>query len=345
MTHRVISRAVELVDEATSSGRLAAAAIGFRDRSGYSETHVSGVRRTDIASSEPVTLDDWWDLASLTKVLVTTRQFLRLCESGELDLDDSLADHLPDLCQVMPTAPVRKLRVRKLLSHSTGLPAWHPLYTETSGPEQMRARLLQTNWPLGQAVYSDIGFLLLGLVIERVTAAPFSDWVLDDGLSFRPDPLNVVATEACPWRGHMLVGETHDENAAALGGAAGHAGLFGTLEGVLGQLGRLLEGKWVSRPSRLAMLSPHSELSSGARYGLGWSLVPKPESQERWSGGALCGPASYGHLGFTGVGMWVDPDAGYGWCLLTNRIHPTRHRESGVMDLRRRIGNVIANGV
>ncbi len=271
-------------------------------------------------------------MASLTKVLVTVRQILRLAEAGWLDLDDPLERHLPDLYQYDTSAPVRKLTLRQLLTHQSGLPAVVPLYAGGGDAATVKARLLQTNWSLAAPAYSDIGYMLLGLVIERITDSPFADWVLDEGLSFRPKPEACVATEFCHWRGRTLRGEVHDENAAALGGAAGHAGLFGTLDGLTRQIHALLNGTWLSPAAMEAMLRPATPTRA-----LGWEVA-----HAGWHGGSLCSARTIGHLGFTGVGVWVDFDRGYGWCLLTNRVHPSRHVDSGIMALRRAVGNAIA---
>ncbi|WP_445680446.1 serine hydrolase domain-containing protein [Radicibacter daui] len=331
MSDRFIGRAGELIEAAVASGNIPGAAVALCTRDGYREAHVCGLAET-APNQRPVTHDIWWDLASLTKVLVTLRQILRLAEAGWLDLDDPLERHLPDLYQYDPAAPVRRVTLRQLLSHQAGLPAVVPLYAGAGDAAAVRTRLLQTSWQLGEPVYSDIGYMLLGLVIERITETPFSDWVLDEGLSFNPPALEAAATEFCHWRNRLLVGEVHDENASALGGAAGHAGLFGTVDGLTRQIHTILSGNWASPAAMQAMVRP---VVPGR--GLGWNLF-----EPGWHGGSLAGPQTIGHLGFTGVGLWIDMERGYGWCLLTNRVHPSRHKETGIMALRRGVGNSIA---
>lgn len=283
----------------------------------------------------PLEEDCWWDLASLTKPLFTAREVLRGVEAGMLDLDDPLSAHLPDLAWMQETE-LRARTLRQLLTHTAGLPAWAPLYT-WGDAGTIRARLLQESWPLsapGGVLYSDLGYLLLGTVLERVRGRPLPAFALDPGLTFTPDPGRTAATERCPWRGRVLRGETHDENAGALGGAAGHAGLFGTLAGVLSQAEALLRGSW---------LSPAGQAAALAAQAPGRTLA-FVAAQPGWSGGSLCSPHAFGHTGFTGTGLWVDPARGLAWVLLTNRVHPTRHGPPNLQTLRRAVGNTLLAG-
>ena len=157
-----------------------------------------------------------------------------LADQGKLDLDAPLTTAIPDLRQYdVANAPERRLTFRDCLAHRTFLPAVEPIYTYGDDPERLRAFVLQREWRHGPPVYSDINFILLGIAIERITGQPLSAWPLGEGLSYGPPPGPAVATEFCHWRGRVLKGEVHDENCFALGGAGGHAGLFGTVAGVL----------------------------------------------------------------------------------------------------------------
>ena len=193
----------------------------------------------------------------------------------------------------------------------------------------MRAFILQRVWQAGPPVYSDINFMLLGIAIERLTGAPSASSHCRRDLTFRPDPAETAATERCTWRGRVLRGEVHDENAFALGGAAGHAGLFGTIDGVLDFAQGLLRGV---EPALAGIRTRQS-----ATRTLGWEA-----RHEGWSGGDLCSEETIGHTGFTGTGLWIDFSRGIAWALLTNRVHPTRHRETGIAELRRLVGDLIA---
>jgi CubicO group peptidase (beta-lactamase class C family) len=285
-----------------------------------------------LAQREPVPVplrrSTWFDLASLTKVLFTTPMILGLVYQGRISLDDPLARAIPDLRQYDRDAAERGLTFRQCLSHQTPLPAVEPLYTYGLDPNTLRAFILQRVWRAGPPVYSDINFMLLGIAIERLKGCALADLELPTGLAWRPDPSEAVATERCTWRGRVMRGEVHDENAFALGGAAGHAGLFGTIDGVLDAAQRLLQGvdPWL----------PELRKRQTATRCLGWEA-----RHQGWSGGNACSEETIGHTGFTGTGVWVDFARGLAWTLLTNRVHPTRHRDTGIDALRRRVGDLI----
>lgn len=273
---------------------------------------------------EPVAMrsDTQFDLASLTKVVFTTEAILALVAAGRIALDDPLTVAMPDLRQYdVANAAERRLTFRQCLGHLTHLPAVEPLYTRGLSPRDLRAFILQRVWTPGPPVYSDINFLLLGIAIERLTGLALDSQPLAEGFSFRPDPETCAATEFCHWRGRVLRGEVHDENACAMGGAAGHAGLFGSASALLGFAATLLS----RGPRPWVRLSPTRTL--------GWQLA-----HEGWPGGPSCSPSTIGHTGFTGTGLWIDFERDLAWTLLTNRVHPTRHSESGIVALRRRVG-------
>jgi CubicO group peptidase (beta-lactamase class C family) len=280
----------------------------------------------------PMRRGTWFDLASLTKVLCTTPTILHLVAQGHIALDDKLTVAIPDLRQYDSTAAERHLTFRQCLSHLTHLPAVEPIYTYGLDPATLRAFILQRVWRKGPPVYSDINFMLLGIAIERLTGCSLDDLPLPPGLAWRPEPAETAATERCTWRGRVLRGEVHDENAFALGGAAGHAGLFGTIDGVLDAAQRLLQGAepWLSE----------LRTRQSATRCLGWEA-----RHEGWSGGNACSEETIGHTGFTGTGVWIDFRRGLSWALLTNRVHPSRHRDTGIDALRRQVGDLISRGV
>ncbi|MFN4073294.1 MAG: serine hydrolase domain-containing protein [Thermus sp.] len=320
-------RARALLEEAVVRGVVPGLAFGVVYADGRREAFHLGLAQQ---VPEPVPLEEgfYFDLASLTKPLFTLREVLRAVEEGLLDLDDPLSQHLPEILW-LKDHPLKGVSVRALLAHTAGLPAWEALYTWGEG-EALKARVLQHPWPLGEPTYSDIGYILLGILLERVRGRPLAHFPLPPGLTFAPPKERSAATELCPWRKRVLRGEVHDENAFALGGAAGHAGLFGTLEGVLDQLSAILQGTWLSRAALEEMARPHGERL------LGWE-----RKRPGWQGGSLASEGAFGHTGFTGVGVWVDPVRGYAWALLTNAVHPTRHRPS-LAPLRRAVGNALA---
>jgi len=314
--------------EATRSGRIPGAALGVVRADGESAVRLAGMAAL-VPGRETLARDHWFDLASLSKVIATTTMILTLAEQGRIDLDRPLTDAIPDLRQYdVANAAERRLTFRDCLMHRTFLPAVEPIYTYGDDPARLRAFVLQREWRPGPPVYSDINFILLGIAIERITGAPLSAWPLGDGLSFGPPPGPAVATEHCHWRGRVLKGEVHDENAFALGGAPGHAGLFGTIDGVLGFARAMLDGSMLSP----AMLAEVRTAHEGHRT-CGWE-----RAFAGWHGGDACSTDTIGHTGFTGTGLWIDFERGVAWALLTNRVHPTRHADSGITALRPAVG-------
>ncbi|HEY2616879.1 MAG TPA: serine hydrolase domain-containing protein [Acetobacteraceae bacterium] len=306
-----------VVGVVTANGDRAAAAFGLAQR----EPHPAPMHR-----------GTWFDLASLTKVLFTTPTILRLAAQGRIALDDKLTVAIPDLRQYDANALERRLTFRQCLSHQTHLPAVEPLYTYGLDPATLRAFILQRVWRAGPPVYSDINFMLLGIAIERLLGCSLGDLPLPTRLAWRPEPGETAATERCTWRGRVMRGEVHDENAFALGGAAGHAGLFGSIDGVLDSAQRLLQGAepWLAE----------MRVRQSATRCLGWEV-----RHEGWSGGNACSEQTIGHTGFTGTGVWIDFRRGLSWALLTNRVHPTRHRDTGIDALRRAVGDLIIGGM
>ncbi|MCX7378979.1 MAG: serine hydrolase [Alphaproteobacteria bacterium] len=277
-----------------------------------------------------------FDLASLTKVVLTTTAILRLVEQGRIGLDDPLSVAIPDLRQYdVAGAAERRLTFRQCLAHATHLPAVEPLYTYGQDPQTLRAFILQREWRHCPPAYSDNNFLLLGIAIERLTGLTLAEQALPPGFTFRPDPADCAATERCSWRGRVMRGEVHDENAFAMGGAAGHAGLFGTAAALLGFARAMMEDGLLS-PASIAALRTEQNVIQGVRRGLGWQLATPG-----WPAGDRCPASVIGHTGFTGTGLWIDLDRRRAWVLLTNRVHPSRHTESGIVALRRAVGDAL----
>ncbi|MDE3242728.1 MAG: beta-lactamase family protein [Nitrospirota bacterium] len=317
---------------------------------------------------EPAHRDTIYDLASLTKPLATATAVLCLVQDGSLSLDRTVQDCLPEL----QGCPVGRATIAHLLTHSSGLPAWRPFYERVADQDKLqpgflgspaaKAYVLQLIGeeellaPIGaQAVYSDLGFMLLGLLVERLTGRSLAAVVRERIYGpIKAEPLSFVPTEGAPpafaasaiapteddpWRGRMLRGEVHDENAYALGGVAGHAGLFGTAAAVLAVSGCWLDAV-TGKPSLLrADLAQRStsrqEIVSRSSWGLGWDS-PSPPS----SSGTKFSPRSFGHLGYTGTSLWVDPERELEVVLLSNRVHPTRKNEK-IREFRPLIHDVI----
>lgn len=275
----------------------------------------------NLETGEPATLDHWWDLASLTKVLVTLPEALRLVDSGHV----ALSDHLVDWWPAAAASPYAKASIAQLLSYDAGAPPTCTLYArEPASRSELVQVALHTppQRPVGSGgLYSDVSMLLVG---EAITAAGEhrSLSVLAERRGWclygRP-PGPAVATERCPWRRRLIVGEVHDENAAALGGVAGHAGAFGRLDTVAKAARAWLSGDVGSPELTTDVSRCWTTGVTGERYGLGFRLAG-PSSL----GGPLAGPNSYGMSGFVGNRLWVEPSRNYAAVILSNRIHPHR---------------------
>ncbi|RDE07068.1 serine hydrolase domain-containing protein [Sphingomonas aracearum] len=316
---------------AVFDGRIPGATLGVVCANGDRWVRHAGLAAR-VPEEEALTLDHWFDLASVSKVIATTTMVLTLADQGRLDLDAPLTTAIPDLRQYdVAGAAERRLTFRDCLAHRTFLPAVEPIYTYGDDPARLRAFVLQREWRQGPPVYSDINFLYLGIAIERITGRPLGDWPLGEGLSYGPPPGPAVATEFDPWRGRVMKGEVHDENCWAMGGQTGHAGLFGTVDGVLGFARRLMAGEIGSPAMREAIRTPQYEHRT-----CGWEV-----RFPGWSGGQSCSADTIGHTGFTGTGLWIDWEREIAWTLLTNRVHPSRHFNSGIFDLRPATGDSV----
>jgi len=321
-----LERAFAPVQAAIDAGRIPGAVLGLVTAEGRQVARAAG-RAQVVPAVRPMTEETWFDLASLTKVLFTTPRILALATEGVIDLDAPLTALLPDLRQYRADAWERAVTFRQCLGHQTPFPAVEPIYTYGRDPQLLRAFILQREWRAGQPVYSDINFILLGLALERHHRRTLRDLDPGAGFAWSAPPELSAATEDCTWRGRVLCGEVHDDNCSALHGA-GHAGLFGTVGAILTRVHHLLTA---TGPAIDAMRRPLTPTRTH-----GWE-----RAHPGWSGGDLSGAATIGHTGFTGTGLWVDFARGHGWTLLTNRIHPTRHFDSGIVALRRAVGDAM----
>ncbi|TPN32200.1 serine hydrolase [Mesorhizobium sp. B2-3-3] len=326
---QLFDRAFQPLTDAVGGRRIPGGVLGIVDTNGERITKAIGSAQL-VPKQRPMTVETWFDLASLTKVIFTAPRILALAEDGVIDLDAPLISVLPDLRQYDAGAWERTVTFRQCLGHQTPFPAVEPIYTYGRDPDLLRTFILQREWRARDPVYSDINFILLGLALERLSGKTIRDLEPGPGFAWSIKPDAAAATDDCTWRHRVLCGEVHDDNCAALQGA-GHAGLFGTAASVLDFAQGLLDGDGASEHSIALMRTP---LSATRTHG--WE-----RPYEGWSGGALCSPGTIGHTGFTGTGLWIDFDKGKAWTLLTNRIHPTRHFDSGIVQLRQAVGNLI----
>ncbi len=296
-------------------------------------------------TGQAVTRDTIYDLASLTKPLATTLAVMLLIQDAKLRLDQTLSSIISELSNT----PKADIEIRHLLTHTSGLPDYRPYYIDISQlPVEHRKNALREKLisePLISAIgkktlYSDIGFMLLEWVIERISGAGLSDFVKEkiyDPMKIKDlffivhdrciPNRNYAATELCPWRQILLNGRVHDDNAYVMGGVAGHAGLFGSPESVHAILLELLKTFHGKASKRIF----DSDLVK--------SFLFKTDMQERTLGfdvpsptGSSCGElfsreSTVGHLGFTGTSFWMDLQQQVIVILLTNRVHPSRNNE------------------
>jgi CubicO group peptidase (beta-lactamase class C family) len=323
-------RIAELLRRGAAEGVFSGAAwsVGTADAV-WAHGSLGTVRRDGGAAVSDRTL---WDLASVTKPIVGMA-VLSLVESGHLLLDDPVARYV-DAFHGSDKAP---LTVRQLLTHTSGLPGEVPLYRWCPTRDRWleAARELPLRFRPGRGVeYSSLGFVLLGLVAEAAGGAPLDELVAERvtgplGMMHTAflvaDRENAAATERCPWRGRLVQGEVHDENAVVLGRPSGHAGLFASLTDMARLAAALARGSGgpidaVLGPATLAAMVRPATDALGLRRCLAW----QGRDAAGCPAGDLAGPASYGHTGFTGTSIWIDPQRQEYVVLLTNRVHPTR---------------------
>ena len=320
------------VAEAIKQSKIPGAVLGIVNKENHC-AFLHGGQAQIVPNERAMQFNTWFDLASLTKVLFTTPRILMHQLNGAFGLDDPVSSVLKDLRQYDLDCWERQVTFRECLTHQTPFPAVEPLYTYGQAPDLLRAFILQRQWREGGPVYSDINFILLGLALERLEQKTI--WQMDPGVGFAfyANPDNCAATEDCTWRHRVLCGEVHDDNCCALQGA-GHAGLFGTAGAVLNAAQGLLAGTAFPREVIDLMRTPVSATRTH-----GWEYA-----YTGWSGGELCSDATIGHTGFTGTSLWIDFEAEIAWTLLTNRIHPTRHFDSEIVELRRSVSDEILRG-
>jgi len=322
--------------------------------------------RLDRAGGPPASPSTLYDLASLTKVVATTTVVVRLLEAGKIGLDDPVRRHLPGF----GGGGREKVTIEHLLTHSSGLPAWRPLFREARTREEALALVLAT--PLSDAPgtverYSDLGAILLGECAMRAGGMPLAAlaWSLvfeplamrDTG--FRPpasEMARIAPTEDDrDFRGRLIRGEVHDENGWILGGVAGHAGLFSTAEDVARfALEWLRAVRDAGRPGLLGakaarLFATRRNLVEGSSRALGWDTRSDGDDRSgpagtKSSSGRRFSPGSFGHTGFTGTSIWIDPVRDRFAVLLSNHVHPTR-KAGGMAEARRDFHDLVAGAL
>ena len=305
----------------------------------------------NLFTRQVVTTDTVFDLASLTKPLATTAALMVLVQQSELALDEPIGAHH----RWLKGTALENIAIRALLNHSAGLPAYRPFYRdlEQVAPAGRAGALKQALAGISleggngeQTVYSDLGFMLLGLLVEELTKLPLDRHVhetifapLGVGRQSEPRlyfsrpptppaalPENVAATEICSWRNRLLEGVVHDENAFVMDGVAGHAGLFGDALGVFAVAQSIFDAYSAGSEQRLFDTETVREFlrrNDHAPRPLGFDVPSGPDA----SCGQHFSERSVGHLGYTGTSLWMDLNDAVIVVLLTNRVHPSRLNE------------------
>ena len=292
--------------------------------------------------------NNFFDLASLTKPLATTQAILCLIKDKKIDVDEKISSLLEKKIE----GEKSNITTRHLLNHCSGFPAhreyFHILKNISGNKKNEIVENLILQEPLvyhpgAASIYSDLGFILLGRIIEKKARYTLAHYVeekvlkplrLEKKIFYNPlyerkksHPItDFVPTENCPWRKKILCGEVHDDNCYTMGGVAGHSGLFGNIEGVTTYAGFILD-LWkgaaehpnLKKEDLVSFLARQQQIQ-GSSWALGFDTPAAEES----SCGSRLSPISVGHLGFTGTSFWIDPEKDVAIVLLSNRVHPNR---------------------
>jgi CubicO group peptidase (beta-lactamase class C family) len=309
---------------------------------------LAAVGHYGIDDPRPVTPETIYDLASLTKVIGLTTVCMLLVDEGRLDLDAAVQRYLPEFA-----GPNKdRVTIRHLLTHSSGLPAWRPLWREAHDRESALALVDTTpldTIPGTRFVYSDLGAITLMQVVERITGER-----IDRSLERRVFvPLGMTATRYLPpssWRDRIaptendtafrhrvLRGEVHDENAGRMGGVSGHAGLFSDAPDLARFAEWLLEQR--REKTEVQLFTRRQDLPPGSSRALGWDTPSQPSSA-----GTKLSAQAFGHTGFTGTSIWIDPERDLFIILLTNRVHPTRANLK-ILQVRPRVADLVVDAL
>ncbi|MGB8594866.1 MAG: serine hydrolase domain-containing protein [Candidatus Sulfotelmatobacter sp.] len=326
----IFARPYSILQEAIAQHAFPAASIAITHCGGLVALKAFG-RFTYEPNSPAVTPTTLFDLASVTKIVATTSMAMLLYERGLLDLDAPVDAIVPEFLQAVSDARRHNVTLRMLLAHSSGLPAYEKLFLRAHTRDELLQAAFATplaSNPGSRADYSDIGFILLGVALERIADESLDRFCQRElfaplgmiNTTFNP-PKEIRAqipptTDDRSFRHRLIQGEVQDENASVLGGVAGHAGVFSTAADLARFAHAILNaGRTVLRNTEtIALFTRRESVPPGTSRALGWD-TPSAPSQS----GNYFGPTSFGHLGYTGTSLWVDPDRQLSITLLTNR--------------------------
>ncbi|MEO5813813.1 MAG: serine hydrolase [Gemmatimonadaceae bacterium] len=321
-----------ILDRAVADSAFSGAVAVIGSHTGPMVTVTAG--RQDWGSVYKTTISTIWDLASLTKVVGMTSAMMQLVESGKVDLDAPVQRYLPEWTGTNK----EKVTVRHLLTHQSGLPAFKTYYKANVSPDSTLALFINTpldTLPGVRMIYSDIGAILLGKIVERVSGEPLDRYLTKHVFTplgmvdtrykpLREERYRTAPTENDPWRGRHLLGEVHDENAFALGQVSGHAGLFSTARDLEKLAGAYLNGGVfgrgrLARAETIKLFTTVNDSTFSSRA-LGWD-TPSTNS----SAGHFMERPAFGHTGFTGTSLWIAPQHDLYVILLSSRVNPSRN--------------------
>jgi CubicO group peptidase (beta-lactamase class C family) len=327
---RIFSRAFKVLADAIEEKSFPGAATAVTHRGKLVGLKSLG-RFTYTVSSQPIEAETIFDLASLTKVVATTTMTMILYERGLLDLEMPVVGILPEFRGDDPRRT--DITFRQLLAHSSGLPAYERLFLSFESKEALLDAAFSVPLkrdPGAHAEYSDIGFILLGVALERIAVEALDRFCQREvfgplGMSHTSyNPPDSSRSKIPPtaddqtFRKRIIQGEVQDENASVMGGVAPHAGLFATASDLATFANAMLNGGApVVRPETLALFTRREELPAGTSRALGWDTPSSPSQS-----GKYFSPSSFGHLGYTGTSLWIDPERQISVTLLTNRTWP-----------------------
>jgi len=333
----------------------AALAVGYKGK--LTASHGFG-RFTYDSDAPPIKRETVFDIASVTKALATTTMAMILFERGWLKLEAPVAQLLPEFVSLSPPhqRPKREaVTVRMLLAHSSGLPAYEKLFEYAHDRKQLLRAAMTTplaSAPGTRADYSDIGFILLGEILERIAGEPLDQFAQREIF----DRLGMARTWFIPplelrqqippteddrtFRKRIIQGEVNDENAWVMGGISGHAGVFASAPDLALFAECLLNGGApLLKPATTALFTRREESPHGTSRALGWDTPSQPSSS-----GTQFSASSYGHLGFTGTSLWIDPKRHLSVTLLTNRTWPDR-RPQRIKEIRPLVHDAIVEAI
>ena len=345
------SRARRLLEEAIAARAFPGAAVAVWHRGRAFEIYAG---RFTYETSPQVDAHTIYDIASLTKVVAVTAMAMALFERGKLTLEQPVAKLLPQFASGGDPRR-REVTIRQLLSHSSGLPAHLKLYEQTQGKQVITALACAAGLkatPGERMAYSDIGFIVLGALLEKAAGVTldafckreiFAPLKMTDTMFLPPKTLQPripPTVEDKIFRKRVVCGEVHDENSSAMGGVAAHAGVFSTASDIRAFSACLLNGGApVFKPATISLFTRREDSPEGTTRALGWD-TPSAASQA----GRYFSNHSFGHLGYTGTSLWIDPERELAIVMLSNRTWPD-DRSQLIKQVRPAVHDVIIEGL